>query len=118
NNKHSSNLDLGADGYVRVMNNGHTTLNTLWAAGIRTDFVDLNASGNSSDHLYLRTRDEVRITKTGTTTGYLDLRAGKGYFDSLWSHRFAHLNLRVDSEVRLVSHGSTSTYRDIRGLFG
>lgn len=116
-NNQTNNLDLGADGFVRIMNKGHTTLNTLWAAGIRTDFIDLNASGNSSDHLYLRTRSEVRITKNGTTTGYLDLRAAKGYFDSLWSHRYAHLNLRVDNEVRLIAHGDTQTYRDIRGLF-
>ena len=118
NSKHSSNLDLGADGYVRVMNNGHTTLNTLWAAGIRTDFVDLNASGNSSDHMYIRTRDEVRFTANGSTTSYRGVRANQGYFNSVWSHQYQHLNLRVDTEVRAVAHGSTTTFRDIRGLFG
>lgn len=120
NSKHSTNLDLGADGFVRVMNNGHTTLNTLWAAGIRTDFVDLNASGNSSDHMYIRTRDEVRFTANGSTTSYRGVRANQGYFNSLWSHQYQHLNLRVDTEVRAISHGSTSTYRDVRmnnGLF-
>lgn len=116
-NNLGTHLWLGADGEVKISNKGMTTLSTLRAAEVHANAINLNSEDNSSNHLYLRTNDEVRVTKVGTTTGYLDIRAGKGYFDSLWSHRYAHLNLRVDNEVRLISHGSTQTYRDIRGLF-
>lgn len=112
-NNQTSNLDLGADGYVRIMNNGHTTLNTLWAAGIRTDFVDLNASGNSSNHMYIRTRDEVRITKNGTTSEYMGVRGHNLYFNNLYTNTATHLYLRTDGEVRVAAHGS-GTFRDIR----
>lgn len=115
-NNMGTHLWLGADGEVKISNKGMTTLSTLRAAEFHANAINLNSEDNSSNHLYLRTNDEVRVTKVGTTTGYLDIRAGKGYFDSLWSHRYAHLNLRVDNEVRLISHGSTQTYRDIRGF--
>src|SRR5699024_9578029 len=118
NIKHGSHLDLGADGLVRIMNNGRTTYGTMRAAGLEAEYLDLRPSSGQSN-LYIRPEgnSEVRITARGTTGAYVDLRARSLMANSLFSNTTTNLYLRSDNEIRITSHGSTSNYRDIRGLF-
>src|SRR5699024_10156683 len=114
NPKVSSTLDLGADGYVRIMNNGLTTYGTLETDGIRTEFVDLRA-GSSSPNLYLRPQGaaEVRVTHRGTTDSYADIRAKSIMVNSVYSNTSSYVYIRVDSEARVAAHAS-GTFRPIR----
>lgn len=115
NTRYGSHLDLGADGLVRIMNNGRTTYGTMRAAGIEAEFLDLRSSSGQSN-LYIRPErnSEVRITATGTTTTYVGLRARSLMANSLFSNTTSNLYLRADNEIQATSHGSTSTYRDVR----
>lgn len=120
NPRHSSNLELGTDNEVRIMNNGRTTYSTLRAAATYAHSYNWSSADNSSNNLYIRpsSAGEVRFTAVHTTTNYSDIRAAKVYSDSVWSHRFADYWIRVDGDVILSAHGSTSNYRSIKGLFG
>lgn len=115
----TTHLDLGADGEVRIMNNGRTTYGVARAGAVHAHSFNWSTSGNDSNNLYIRpsSAGEVRFTAVNTTTNYSDIRAAKVYSDSVWSHRFADYWIRVDGEVILSAHGSTSNYRDIRGMF-
>lgn len=115
----TTHLDLGADGEVRIMNNGRTTYGVARAGAVHAHSFNWSTSGNNSNNLYIRpsSAGEVRFTAVNTTTNYSNIRAAKVYSDSVWSHRFADYWIRVDGEVILSAHGSTSNYRDIRGMF-
>lgn len=119
NPRHSSHLNLGADGEVRIMNNGRTTYGAARAAAVYAHSYNWSTADNNSNNLYVRpsSAGEVRFTAVGTTTNYSDIRAAKVYSDSVWSHRFADYWIRVDGEAILSAHGSTTNYRDIRGMF-
>ena len=115
----TTHLDLGADGEVRIMNNGRTTYGVARAGAVHAHSFNWSTAGNDSNNLYIRpsSAGEVRFTAVNTTTNYSDIRAAKVYSDSVWSHRFADYWIRVDGEVILSAHGSTSNYRSIKGLF-
>lgn len=115
----TTHLDLGADGEVRIMNNGRTTYGAARAAAVYAHSFNWSTSGNDSRNLYIRpsSAGEVRFTAIHTTESYSDIRAAKVYSDSVWSHRFADYWIRVDGEVILSAHGSTSNFRDIRGMY-
>lgn len=115
----TTHLDLGADGEVRIMNNGRTTYGAARAAAVYAHSFNWSTSGNDSSNLYIRpsSAGEVRFTAVGTTGNYSDIRAAKVYSDSVWSHRFADYWIRVDGEVILSAHGSATNYRSIKGLF-
>lgn len=115
----TTHLDLGADGEVRIMNNGRTTYGVARAGAVHAHSFNWSTSGNNSNNLYIRpsSAGEVRFTAVNTTTNYSDIRAAKVYSDSVWSHRFEDYWIRVDGEVILSAHGSTSNYRSIKGLF-
>ena len=115
----TTHLDLGADGEVRIMNNGRTTYGAARAAAVYAHSFNWSTSGNDSSNLYIRpsSAGEVRFTAIHTTDNYSDIRAARVYSDSVWSHRFADYWIRVDGEVILSAHGSTSNFRDIRGMY-
>lgn len=115
----TTHLDLGADGEVRIMNNGRTTYGVARAGAVHAHSFNWSTAGNDSNNLYIRpsSAGEVRFTAVNTTTNYSDIRAAKVYSDSVWSHRFEDYWIRVDGEVILSAHGSTSNYRSIKGLF-
>lgn len=119
NPRHSSNLELGTDNEVRIMNNGRTTYSILRAGATYAHSYNWSSADNSSNNLYVRpsSAGEVRFTAVHTTDNYSDIRAARVYSDSTWSHRFSDYWIRVDGEVLLSSHGSTSNFRDIRGMY-
>lgn len=106
---------IGSDNGVRITgrslyNGGDVIWRNLAANGLYANFLDINPNTNASN-LYLRAKNEVRITKPGTTGSYIPIRAASATWTSSEQYKYDIEEWNVDVLDHLVNRIKLYSYK-------
>lgn len=106
---------IGSDNGVRITgrslyNGGDVIWRDLAANGLYANFLDINPNTNASN-LYLRAKNEVRITKPGTTGSYIPIRAASATWTSSEQYKYDIEEWNVDVLDHLVNRIKLYSYK-------
>jgi phage minor structural protein len=106
---------IGSDNGVRITgrslyNGGDVIWRDLAANGLYANFLDINPNTNATN-LYLRAKNEVRITKSGTTGSYIPIRAASATWTSSEQYKYDIEEWSVDVLDHLVNRIKLYSYK-------
>ena len=106
---------IGSDNGVRITgrslyNGGDVIWRNLAANGLYANFLDVNPNTNATN-LYLRGKNEIRITKNGTTDSYIPIRAASATWTSSEQYKYDIEDWNVDILDHLVNRIKLYSYK-------
>ncbi|MFK5673267.1 phage tail spike protein [Mammaliicoccus sciuri] len=106
---------IGSDNGVRITgrslyNGGDVIWRNLAANGLYANFLDVNPNTNATN-LYLRGKNEIRITKNGTTDSYIPIRAASATWTSSEQYKYDIEDWNVDVLDHLVNRIKLYSYK-------
>lgn len=106
---------IGSDNGVRITgrslyNGGDVIWRNLAANGLYANFLDVNPNTNATN-LYLRGKNEIRITKNGTTDSYIPIRAASATWTSSEQYKYDIEDWNVDLLDHLVNRIKLYSYK-------
>lgn len=106
---------IGSDNGVRITgrslyNGGDVIWRNLAANGLYANFLDVNPNTNATN-LYLRGKNEIRITKNGTTDSYIPIRAASATWTSSEQYKYDIEDWNVEVLDHLVNRIKLYSYK-------
>lgn len=106
---------IGSDNGVRITgrslyNGGDVIWRNLAANGLYANFLDVNPNTNATN-LYLRAKNEIRITKPGTTDSYVPIRAASATWTSSEQYKYDIEDWNVEVLDHLVNRIKLYSYK-------
>lgn len=106
---------IGSDNGVRITgrslyNDGDVIWRNLAANGLYANFLDVNPNTNATN-LYLRGKNEIRITKNGTTDSYIPIRAASATWTSSEQYKYDIEDWNVEVLDHLVNRIKLYSYK-------
>lgn len=106
---------IGSDNGVRITgrslyNGGHVIWRNLAANGLYANFLDVNPNTKATN-LYLRGKNEIRITKNGTTDSYIPIRAASATWTSSEQYKYDIEDWNVEVLDHLVNRIKLYSYK-------